>query len=71
MKRKYIFTTAALLVIAAVAAGCRAIDDEPSAAVNADVPMSSLTAMEKLTESLAEKDRYRNFPSSSSRSVGN
>jgi len=56
MKRKYIFTTAALLVIAAVAAGCRAIDDEPSAAVNADVPMSSLTAMEKLTESLAETD---------------
>ncbi len=56
MKRKYILAAAALFVIAAVTAGCKAIDDEPSAAVNADVPMPSLTTMEKLTESLAETD---------------
>lgn len=62
MKRKYISAPSAAFaaVIAAAvsltASGCMAIDDEPSAAVNADVPMPSLTTMEKLTESLTEAD---------------
>ena len=37
-------------------AGCKTIGDEPSAAVNADVPMPSLTTMEKLTESLTDTE---------------
>lgn len=57
MNRKYIF--AAFAVAAAVTlitAGCKSIEDEPAAAVNADVTMTSLTTMEKLTEALSETD---------------
>lgn len=56
MNRKYIPSALAAAVAVLMTAGCKDIDDEPSAAVNADITMSSLTTMEKLTESLSETD---------------
>lgn len=56
MKMKYILTAAALFLIGAAAAGCQAIDDEPSVAVNAEAAIPSLTTMEKLTEAISETD---------------
>lgn len=55
MKKKYILTLTALAATM-ITSGCKTIDDEPSAAVNADIPISSLTTMEKLTESLTDTD---------------
>lgn len=55
MKKKYILTMTALAVTI-MTSGCKTIDDEPSAAVNADVPVSSLTTMEKLTELLTDAE---------------
>ncbi len=56
MNRKYIPSALAAAVAVLMTAGCKDIDDEPSAAVNADITMPSLTTMEKLTESLSETD---------------
>lgn len=55
MKKKYILTAAAIAA-SVIVSGCTAISDEPSEAVNADVPMPSLTTMEKLTEALTEDE---------------
>ncbi len=58
MNRKYIFAAFAVAAAAVtlITAGCKSIEDEPAAAVNADVTMTSLTTMEKLTEALSETD---------------
>lgn len=56
MNRKYIPSALAAVVALLMTAGCHVIDDEPSAAVNADITIPSLTTMEKLTESLSETD---------------
>lgn len=59
MNKKYIsaaLTAAAAAAVTLMTAGCQAIGDEPSAAVNADVTMPSLTTMEKLTEAFTETD---------------
>lgn len=55
MKKKYIFGMTALAA-SVMMSGCTAIDDEPSAAANADIPVPSLTTMEMLTESLTDAD---------------
>lgn len=55
MNRKYI-SAALAAAVTLMTAGCQAIEDEPSAAVNADVTMPSLTTMEKLTETFTETD---------------
>lgn len=55
MKKKYIFGITALAV-SLMMSGCTAINDEPFAAANADVPVPSLTTMEMLTESLTGVD---------------
>lgn len=44
------------LAVSVIVSGCTAISDEPSEAVNADVPMPSLTTMEKLTESFTDTE---------------
>lgn len=55
MKKKYILSVTALAA-SVMMWGCTAIDDEPSAAANADVPVPYLTTMEMLTESLTDAD---------------
>lgn len=69
MNKKHILTAAALAAML-ITSGCTAVDDEPSAAVNADVPMPSLTTMEKLTESLTDIDtdiaEYNDYSESAS-----
>lgn len=55
MNKKYMPALTALAV-SVMMSGCKTIDDEPSEAVNADVPMPSLTTMEKLTEALTEDE---------------
>ncbi|MCM1022876.1 MAG: D-alanyl-D-alanine carboxypeptidase family protein [Prevotella sp.] len=55
MRKKYILSVTALAA-SVIMSGCTAVNGEPSAAVNADIPIPSLTTMEKLTESLTDTD---------------